>query len=59
MGLYSGHVDDLVKQYNKIMGSSLNRQDENEGTPQIEYFSTYEKSDYETRSYSNLNNIKL
>lgn len=59
MGLYSGHVDDLVKQYNKIMGSSLNRQDENEAPQKIEYFSTYEKSDYETRSYSNLNNIKL
>lgn len=59
MGLYSGNVDDLVKQYDKIMGSSSNRQDENEGTPQIEYFSTYEKSDYETHSYSNLNNVKL
>lgn len=59
MGLFNGHVDDLVKQYNKIMGNSLNRQDDNEDTPLIEYFSTYEKSDYETHSYSNLTNIKL
>lgn len=59
MASYNGNVDDLIKQYDKIMGSSSDRQDDTGGMPQIEYFSTYEKSNYETHSYSNLNNFNL
>ena len=58
MALSNGMTGGLVEQYNKIVGDSDNPKNINEDEFRIEYFSMYEKSDYETRTYSNLNNFK-
>ena len=58
MTLSNGLTGGLVEQYNKIVGDSDNPKNINEDEFRIEYFSMYEKSDYETRTYSNLNNFK-
>ncbi len=58
MTLSNGMTGGLVEQYNKIVGDSDNPKNINEDEFRIEYFSMYEKSDYETRTYSNLNNFK-
>jgi len=59
MKLSNGTTEGLIEQYNEIMGNSDNQFSQNEETGNFEYFSMYDKSDYETRTYSNLNNVKL
>ena len=59
MKLSNGTTEGLIEQYNEIMGSSDNKFSQKEETGNFEYFSMYDKSDYETRTYSNLNNVKL
>lgn len=58
MALSNGKTGGLVEQYNKIVGDSDNQKSINGDEFRIEFFSMYEKSDYETRTYSNLNNFK-
>ena len=45
--------------YNEIMGNSDNQLSQKEETGNFEFFSMYDKAVYETRTYSNLNNVKL
>ena len=58
MTLSNGMTGGLVEQYNEIVGDSDKQKSIDEDEFRIEYFSMYEKSDYETRAYSNLNNFK-
>jgi hypothetical protein len=58
MTLSNGMTGGLVEQYNEIVGDSDKQKSIDEDEFRIEYFSMYEKSDYETRTYSNLNNFK-
>lgn len=58
MKLSNGMINGLVEQYREIMGNSEKQKNSKEDDFRIEYFSLYEKSDYETRAYSNLNNFK-
>lgn len=59
MKLSNGTTEGLIEQYNEIMGNSDNLLSQKEETGNFEYFSMYDKSDYETRTFSNLNNVKL
>ena len=52
-------MEGLIEQYYEIMGNSDNQFSQKEETGNFEYFSMYDKSNYETRTYSNLNNVKL
>lgn len=58
MKLSNGMINGLVEQYREIVGNSVKQKNSKEDDFRIEYFSMYEKSDYETRAYSNLNNFK-
>lgn len=58
----NGSTDLLIEQYNEILGSSEPNDDSKDSESreqQIEYYSAYEKTGYETHAYSNLTNIKL
>lgn len=59
MKLSNGTTEGLIEQYNDIMGNSENQFSQQQETGKFEYFSMYDQSDYETRTFSNLNNIKL
>ena len=59
MKLSNGTTEGLIEQYNEIMGNSDNQFSQKEETGNFEFFSMYDKSDYETRTYSNLNNVKI
>ena len=45
--------------YKQIMGDSKNGYKENDHQGDCGFFSLYEKSDYDTRTYSNLDNVKI
>lgn len=45
--------------YKQIMGDSKNGHKENDHQGDSGFFSLYEKSDYDTRTYSNLDNVKI
>lgn len=58
----NGTADMLIEQYNEILGNSDQKDDSRDSDRrelQIEYYSAYEKTGYETHAYSNLTNIKL
>lgn len=58
----NGSTDMLIEQYNEILGNSVqngNPKDSENRELQIEYYSVYEKTGYETHAYSNLTNIKI
>ena len=59
MKLSNGTMEGLIEQYNEIMGNSDNQLSQKEETGNFEFFSMYDKAVYETRTYSNLNNVKL
>ncbi len=58
MKLSNGTINGLIEQYREIVGNSVKQKNPKEDDFRIEYFSMYEKSDYETRTYSNLNHFK-
>lgn len=59
MTVNNGTMEGLVEQYKEIVGNSDNHSASKEELRTFEYYSMYEKSDYETRTYSNLNHVKI
>lgn len=59
MALNNGTTEGLIEQYKEIMGNSDNKSTSKEENKTFEYYSLYEKSEYETRTYSNFNHVKI
>ena len=50
---------DLNKLYQQIMGGSQSDTDSRKDSKEYGFYSLYDKSDYETRTYSSFNNISI
>lgn len=50
---------DLNKLYHQIMGTTKSGSKDDDNTCEHGFYSLYDKSDYETRTYSSFNNINI
>ena len=50
---------DLNKLYQQIMGAAKSEPKDKDNTCEHGFYSLYDKSDYETRTYSSFNNINI